>query len=319
MIGTITRSLPDYSTRDLVKSHLDAGWRWSIRLLDKHTDLISSGGILAITTCLLADKVFKEFPPIIPRLSLVLLNFSGIIWLNVQIMDLIKSCYDLKRVFDWKDWDGLVQTAAKVVVRVSNILLTGLFFGASVVGACGFPQISAALYIGMRPFALTTLVLNILTDLGDYFANKAILQIIDRIEEARSGLTMAKVSLSFLEIIGGHKVTYPEGFFANRIVRQIERRTVETFKEKLVQKISIEDVRLEAYKLFYNLKDGLVSKQAGTKANLSLTVLGYVSMGVCKAFPDTLKDMISRWTISVLYTDELIRQKFYEADLAERI
>ena len=48
---------------------------------------------------------------------------------------------------------------------------------------------------------------------------------------------------------------------------------------------------------------------------MSLSVLGYVSMGVCKMFPDSLIEMGMRWSMSVLYTDDLIRLKINQMDL----
>ena len=76
---------------------------------------------------------------------------------------------------------------------------------------------------------------------------------------------------------------------------------------------------IDALKLFYGIKDGMQNTQAATKANLILTSLGYISMGICRAFPDTLIEMFTRWSMSVLYTDKFIYEKFFQADLAERI
>lgn len=301
-----------------IQSHV---WHWTIRLLNKHTDLISSVGILAITTCLLAAKIFKNIPVFLPRLARIVFDFGGIIWLNVQVRDLFKSCSDFKRACQTREFIPLVETAAKVFLKTTNILLTCVIFATSVVAAIGFPQMTLALKLALRPLSLTALAISIAVDIRDYFANQSLLKELSALEQGiHSHRTITKVMVYFLENITKSKskriiAHWPEERrLADRLVRQLDTFTIETFNE-CVGKQQVKDVRLEAFKLYFALKDSMQNKQAGTKANLSLTALGYISMGICRAFPDSLLEMSTRWGMSVLYTDDLIRQKLFQSDL----
>lgn len=303
----------------------DVSYRWFVRILNKHTDLISSCGILAITTCLLAGKIFQSMPKILPRIAKVVFDFGGIIWLNVQVRDLLKSGRDLSRSCHHSEWQAAVEVAAKVFVKGVNIILTSAFFCGSFVAACGFPQTMLALALAVRPLGLACLGLNILTDVRDYFVNETVLERLSLIEDGDPrGVTVAKVMTCFLEIVVQHKATrdisgpwVEEKRLARVLVRQLDTQTLETFREMLAKEREKENPRLDAIKLFYSVKDGMRSKQAGTKANISLILLGYLSMGLCRAFPESLIEMGTRWGMSVLYTDELIRQKLFQKDLQD--
>jgi hypothetical protein len=252
-------------------------WRWGIRVLNKHTDLISSGGILAITTCLLAAKVFKSIPSMLPRLALVVFNFGGIIWLNVQVRDFVKSCRDFSMVVADREWNVLAETAVKVFVKGVNILLTCGIFAASVVAAIGFPQSTAVMYVAMRPVALANLALTIGGDIRDYFVNEALLKDLKDAENSlQASSIIAKTMLCFLEIIGQQKEKKmqvemnKEKRLAGALIRQLDLFTLETFRESLSQKKDRQHARMEACKLFYAVQDSVHNKQASTKANLSL-------------------------------------------------
>lgn len=274
-------------------------WKFCVRVLNKHTDLVSSVGILAMTTCLFASKIFSQIPLFIPRLSLVVLNFGGIIWLNVQAKDFIKSVRDLSLAFWIQDYPGMLLTALKVMTKGINILLTCGMFAAATVAFCGFPHITAMMYLTMRPFAIFSLATGIASDIIDYFANKCFLK---KIEENRD-------MHSFLELIAGKK---RETKFAVQIVRQIDTQVLETFQETLEKDPSPE-------KVFQAVKDSVQNKQTAVESNLFLITLGYISMGICRIFPDTLIETGTRWGMSLLYTDELIRQKLFQYDLSNQL
>ncbi len=298
------------------------------RVLDKHTDVISNLGILAITTCLLASKIFEQTPKILPRLAMMVYNYAGIIWLNVQARDLLKSVKDLSRAFQLFDKPSMLETAAKVFVKTSNILLTCVIFAGSVLSAFVFPEASLIIALSIRSFSLSCLCINVLSVIGDYFANETLLRKLDKIEADPNGsLLIGKIMVCFLEIVKNtetpSKVSSEwtkEWKLADRLVRQLGHYTIETFQESLQQDRKEKVPLVDALKLFYGIKDGMQSSQAATKAHLILTALGYVSMGICRAFPDTLIDMLARWSMSVLNTDEFtIKPKLFQADLAENI
>lgn len=318
--------IPDFSCRPIdewVRDKINV----AKRILDKHTDVISSMGILAITTCLLASKIFDQTPKFLPRMAMLVYHYAGIIWLNVQVRDLVKSVKDASRAVQFFDVPAMVETAAKVFVKGSNIILTCVIFAGSVVSAFVFPQASLAIALSIRSFSLSCLCINVASDIRDYFANEALLKRLEKIEASADGtLLIGKVMVCFLEIVkdirSPSKVSgewKEEWALADRLVRQLDSYTVETFRESLQKDRKEKNPLVDVLKLFYGVKDGLLSTQAYTKANLSLTTLGYISMGICRAFPESLVEMLARWSMSVLYTDEFIQRKFFQADLAERI
>ena len=326
---SITHSLfevPDFSCRPIDEWAKD---KISVvkRILDKHTDVISSMGILAITTGLLASKIFEQTPKFLPRLAMLVYNYAGIIWLNVQVRDLVKSVKDASRTIQSFDIPAMVETAAKVFVKGSNIILTCVIFAGSVASALVFPQASLAIALSIRSFSLSCLCINVVSDIRDYFANEDLLKRLEQIESSPEGsVLIGKVMVCFLEIVKDLKspskvsVEWKEEWaLADKLVRQLDSYTVETFRESLQKDRKEKNPLVDALKLFYGVKDGLLSTQAYTKANLSLTSLGYISMGICRAFPDSLIEMLARWSMSVLYTDEFIQRKFFQSDLAERI
>jgi hypothetical protein len=306
-----------------VKQKAAVGWHWCVKVLDKHTDLISSVGILAITTCLFAAKIYSSIPSIIPRLSRFVLNFGGIIWLNVEVRDFRKSCRDFYLATGIRDLQGLVVTAAKVFVKASDILLTCGMFLASAVALGGFPQMTAGMYLAMRPIAIVSLGMRIATEVYDYFANEKLLQMLRRISQLSHQYSLRQgIMRCFFECLYLSRKTDILSLFPKKVkklsvklLRQLDLATLETFRENLSKNIR-EDPYRKNLKLFYSLKESMQNKQAMTQANLSLIALGYFSMGICRIFPDTLLEMGFRWGMSVLYTDELLRQKFFQADLA---
>lgn len=301
-----------------------------MKVLDKHTDVISNLGILATTTCLLAAKIFEHTPKILPRVANFIYNYGVIIWLNVQIRDFLKSTNDFFRTFTLSGLGGMVgivETAAKVFVKGTNIILTCAMFTGAVISAIAIPEAYLAVALSIRTFSLTSLFINILSDVRDYFANEDLLRRLELMETNPNGsVLIGKVMVCFLEIVKNvetpSKVSSEwreEWKLADRLVRQLDNYTFETFKESLKVYRKEKNSLVDALKLFYGVIDGMKANQAYTKANLTLSALGYLSMGICKAFPDSLIEMSTRWTMSVLYTDEFIQRKFFQSDLAARI
>lgn len=299
----------------IIKAHVEGITNTVSRILNKHTDIVSSGGILVITTCLLAAKIFNNIPEILPKAALVVYNFGGIIWLNVQIRELMKSLRDFGRAFQIGCKLSLIETAVRVWIKGINILLTCTLFSASIVAACGFSQAALGMQLALRALSLGTLALSAAFDVYDYFINAYLLRCIEEAEVQKGGRTLEKIAICFLKVAVEKKMDmlkiWPKEYtLADRIVRQLDNSIIETFEESNL-------THSKAIRVFYSVKDSLQSKQAFTKDNISLTVLGYISRGICRAFPDSIAEMATRWSMSVLYTDELIRQKFFEADLSE--
>jgi hypothetical protein len=294
-------------------------WRWACHVLNKHTDLISSVGILTLTTCLLAAKIFPKIPPIWPRLSLVILNFGGIIWLNVQVRDFIKNVRDLSFAAQMRELSGVLLTAVKVLVRGIDILLTCGLFTASVVASCGYPHTTLLMYASMRPFAILSLAMGVMTEICNYFINERLLAKIEK--KALEG-RLKQVMQCFVDRVLCQKqdrqaIPHLDQLLAVHIIRQLDMSTLEIFQERL--KISSREDDEESVNIFHAMKTSIQNKQAATEASLFLTALGYVSMGICKIFPGSLAEIGLRWGMSVLYTDELIKQKLFQSDLAQKM
>jgi hypothetical protein len=272
----------------------------TICFLDKNTDLLSSAGIFAITTCLLAAKIFKNMPPLLSRIAKVVYDFGGIIWLNIQIKDFIKSCKDLNRVASCKQWNVLVPVAAKVFVKGINILMTIAIFSGSVIAACGYPQLMMAMLLSTRTVNLSAFFTGIGTDIYDYYKNNSLIQELKNVDDNEAPLVVKHFHATITaQQIDTDRSSKPYRI-AQSLVRQLDMHTIEMYKEIGAEKITKE-----------KLQPAIVSKNTGTKANLGLITLGYATMGISKAYPNTLADMSVRWGMSALYTGELVRQKVF--------
>lgn len=170
----------------------------------------------------------------------------------------------------------------------------------------------------------------------DYFVDNALLRQLAALEsgddDRLASQHIAKVMKCFLEVLvlpvaeqqaldkqPAEDTFIAERRLARKIVRQLDMWTVQTFRDSLKDKTKLHNARAEAIKLFYSVKDSMMNGQAAIEANLSLMALGYGAMAISRAWPDTVADMSARWVMSVLYTDELVRQKIFQWDLAKAI
>jgi hypothetical protein len=286
------------------------------RVWKRYTDVISSLGILALTTCQLAAKIFAQTPKILPSLANFIYNYCGVIWLNVMVDDFVKYCRDLSRDVQARDFSAILETAAKVVVSSMNIILTCGNFLAAIVTTAGFPHLSMAYYLAMRPFGLMSLAINVTTDLYDYRANQKMIRQLDRMEDEG---TVIKVMSCFKEIIVEPSKRKPrdESFReAEKIIRRLKPYVIYGFEERFKKGDNTEKMTQEvARKLFDDVRMGLKATQISTKSNIGLTGLGYFAMGISRAFPQTIADIGSRWSMSLLYSVKLIWEKYKQSQI----
>lgn len=321
--------------RESMKQGYLAGKRWCVYVFNHHTDLISNLGVLAATTMFLASKVFPNAPAFLPQIAIIILNRGVIIWVNEQVRDLYKSCRDFRLVTSGQ-WEALSTTAVKVSVKAVDLFLTCAMFAASCAIFFGLTGISTYIYTTMRPLALGSLVCGLSTKCYDYYVDKSVLKYLDQIDASQdtqqASQKIAKLMKCVLEVLvlpleeqqaldtaQEERSFVEERSLARKIVRQFDLWTVQTFQDSLKEKKTLNNARMEAIKLFYSVKDSIVNRQAAIEANLSLMGLGYVAMAVSRAWPDTVADMSARWVMSVLYTDELVRQKLFQWDLAKTL
>lgn len=294
--------------------------QWCVKVLDKHTDLISSFSILALNACILGSKIFKSIPFFLPRLSSVILNVGGVIWLNIQMRDCLKSCQDFKNAISIRDYSGMLFTASKVAVKASDILLISGLFVAALIALVNFPAVTLTMYAIMRPIALTSLVAKIALDISDYFINKRLLQRLDVLQRCENKEKITAIMQSFIDHLKkeNHKNEVPlqEKKLAIYLIRQLKSSTLEikfqeqaSFQLKHLNSSNTLDEKY-AMELFSKVKQSMEDKQTMTKANLGLTALGYAIMGVNRIYPDTLLQSSLTFFISFLYTIKLIKQKW---------
>ncbi|ADI37632.1 hypothetical protein [Waddlia chondrophila] len=304
------QSDPIFKSRSFLSKHR----KWCVRVYRHHSDLIASLGIFTLNTILLASKIFKEIPHLIHRSCYTALSFSGMIWMNIQIRDLIKNSDDLYHNLKAKDWEGIIFTAAKVAVKSLNILLTGALLTASIFSLFAFPEIAFAMYAAMRPFSLFSLGTGILTEVYDYKKNSSLCARIKKVSEKQ------EVMHHFLKRLYHEKDLAQESsnkLLARHVFKQLDHYVMESMRKNLANKYGCETAdhlmnkldENDLNALFQSLKRGLKQKQQYIQANLGLITAGYISMGICKMWPDSLIQSSVTWIMSLLYTSKMIWQK----------
>jgi hypothetical protein len=271
----------------------------------KHSDALSSLSILALNTSILASRIFQSLPRIIERSANTLLNFVGVVWLNMQLRNFAKKGMDCLFAAQARDWKGLIFCAAKVTVTSLSILLTCGTFIASIVALSGVPELALAMYLLMRPFSLFSLILGIIVDITDYKINDRLNGKITIILNSHSRDNKIRTIMSNFLTLLSEKNESSIDKLALHIFRQQEHYTLEKMRELVGQEQSQEDLK----KLFLSLKQTLENKQLFTKANFGLIALGYLSMGICRLYPETLIQSLVLWSMSLLYTGKLLYQK----------
>jgi len=175
-----------------------------------------------------------------------------------------------------------------------------------------------AMYTVMRPFSLFSLGTGILTEIYDYKKNNSLC---GRIKvAARKPEKVEKVMRHFLKRLYHEKDRTEESSekrLARHTFKQLDHYVMETLRENLGKKYDVDTVdqlmgvmnQSDLNALIHKLRTGLKQKRKYTQANLGLIVLGYLSMGICKMWPDSLIQCSVTWTMSLLYTSKMIWQK----------
>lgn len=139
--------------------------------------LVASYRTLICNTCILAERVFKSFPPKLAYLSRTTLSYTGVLALYEYNLpgEVWKSASDGFRFASHKKKLGVLLTAIKVYFKSVDILL--ILGGATVaLGAlAGFPQGISVFYLFMRPYTLSSLTLSAISLIADYTINKKLL------------------------------------------------------------------------------------------------------------------------------------------------
>jgi len=283
---------------------------WLDRLWKKETALISSSGILLLTTCQLAAKIFEKTPDIIPKMANFIHNYCGIIWIRDILRNFIKCTRDLKADIKAKDWTGLIETCAKVFVQALNLLLVCGNFLAAAIASCGFAPFSMAYYLAVRPIGLLSLYIEVLTEINNYRCNTKMIEEVNLVLIENNQSVVLKTMQCFQEIITqSPKISLleenkPQRRLAERCIRCLKSWNIVGFEEKFKGK-SILDSYNKAELLFKEVQEALINSQISTQTNLGLTVAGYMAMDISRSFPQTIYDIKYKFLMSLLWTAKL--------------
>ena len=283
--------------------------RWCVDTYYQHSDLLFNLSTLTLNTAVLASKIFQSIPRIVERSANTLLSFTGVIWLNIQIRDLIKKGEDCLYAAQAKDWKGLAFSAAKVTVASLNILLTCGTFGASLVALSGLPTLALSMYLLMRPYALFSLVLEIATKVADHEIDGLLshkMSIVLNLSNCDDKIQ--KIMVDFFSLLQKEKKKRIDPL-ALHIFRQQEHSSLEQIRTQFGPKPSQEQLK----NLFLSLKKNLENNQFFTKVNFGLIAYGYVCIGICRLYPQTLIQSLSVWSVSILYTGKLLYKKYLDS------
>lgn len=296
------------------------------KLYRNNSDLISSLNNVFLNTVLLTSKLIKATPPIIPRVAFTLLSFSGMISINMQARNWSKHMLDWRFALRFRNYPAMAITAVKVCIKGSNILLTSALFAGSIISLVGFPQITLVMFKALQPIALVSLIGSVSGEVVDFITSKRLLSRLHKLpSQTGADVKIQQVAQNFLFFayqspyrkmdarIQINEKWKSEQRLALDIVRQMEGFTLERFKDGLAVKSIGRYSTLtpaESLHVFQSIEKALRQSHTFKKANIGLTALGYVSMGICRLFPQSIVQYGLTLTMSLFYTGKMICEKY---------
>lgn len=276
---------------------------------EEHSDLISSFGYLALDTAIFAAKLFKQFPQVIGRASSVALNYMGVVELNFQWDAFWKNHQDSAWAYRAGEKTGFFISALKTSLKGIDIILCCGLFAASIFTLFGYASAALTIYKMLRPVGVITYFPFIGLIISDYFVNKSLVNRMKAIKEAPDKI---KRVVDQILINGGNRSE--EKTLGLLVVRQLDHNVFKTLETKLK-----ENKVLDYQEMWSSLTNGIEKKLEFTKKNMGLTVLGYLFLGLCRAYPDTLLQSGLQWFICLLYTSKSVEEKYDQEKLRDRI
>lgn len=322
MIHTATLSAPTPLIQP--KNSLKIFFQRCVEVYHKHSDLISSLGLYALNLTIFVSKIIQAIPKIIPKLAYTALSFVGVIYLNQIVQDLIKKGRDFIFACANGNWKEILFTASKVAVKALNLLLMGVSLVASVFLLFGNPITAFFLWALTRPFSIGSLVLDILSQVTDFFENRVLVRSFEQINEGGDREERIKrVVANFICHLNGSSnkngdFSY-EKVLAREVFFQLNYFTISTFQSKFKEKNQEDLGHDEIIRLFNGVATSIQISNDYIKGNLGLHILGYISLAIYKLFPMSLIQSITTLLISGLYTSKTLRQKIDTDRLAHQI
>jgi len=295
---------------------------------------------LALTACVFASKVFSSMPKVLPRLSLSMLNYVGIIYIDSQIMHLCKSIRDIKLAASHGDTSGIFMLSLKIYVKAADVFLTVANFGFSLVALGGFPQVTVIANLALRPISIVGWLLGSLNSTIDYYRNIFMLERFQGLKALEPSDYQNSVTLivnNILQIIepeGEARLAFrPEDTRTHRsedlqllallTVRQLEESSLREFSDNLLRNLNEDPNFLMDWeknlRYFKGMKRRIKEKNHQMMRTTVITGLGWVSLVVGKFYPDSLSDWGLRFSISLLYTAKMAWKKYTLSQLATDI
>jgi len=304
----MTLPVCEATSLDIVGPERHAAGLWKTRII-RHSDLGGSCAILALNICVLASKIFASLPQVVGRSALVALNYVGLVGLNVQVRCLVKTFSDVFWASDAHDFGAMGITIGKVVNEVSNILLILGNVVAAVASLANRRIVALTLYRVMAPWGLIATFLVVGLDIGRYYFHRALSNRLRVLGELNDADERIRTLCSLLAKKHVNATSSYDQRLAATVVLSLD---VETWS-KLQTEIGKVHQKEQRQRLYRAITDYCRDQEKLASADLGLKGFGYFSMGVCRAFPDSLVQSGLCTAISLLYTSKLAVQKWCEA------
>lgn len=280
-------------------------WRGrAYRLYHKHSDLVSQYSRLFLNSIILAGKLPTGIPLALPRAAFAWMSYTGITYTNIMVRGVCKTANDFKYAFKASDWKAAAYTLVRTAVKVTDIVMMFIMFGASLVTLAGFPATSLAIYASMRPISMASLALVISDEIIDFLDTKDIL---DTCGEDEPPQRMEHFEAYALDqpldaaALGDER--------ARSMVRVLEEHALGVFQDH-PQKIK---------HCYHEVRKAVDQKHRTTIENIYARIFGYFSLAVCRYYPDSLIQATLTWGISLYYTEKMVREKLRNVKRERRL
>ncbi len=275
------------------------------------SDTVNQFTNFTLSTTLLLSEIFQKIPKVVPRTARTLLTYTGILTLHYQTKELNKNCRDLKLAWEAKELSAIALTGAKVAVKASDIFLTIGSFAFACVSLAGNPALTLSYYTFVRPLATGAWGMLIAFDVIDH---KLISSLLEKLKKIDSSEDQEQISTYFKWIL--HNETKQPSLIKQdnqKIARDLAQQ-YDLYRLAEIEKALKEDPTQDFFAL---LIANMEKRQTIKTADLALKIFGYISLGINSAYPETLIQASTYWSMSALFTTLHIYNKFYKSPLPE--
>lgn len=299
--------------------------RPAINFYHEHSDLIKNVETTILTTSVLVGKIWKSIPQTIPLVSLIVLRYTGILFIGAQVQHCQKSFYDLKLAIQYRDFPGIVLVASKVAVKVATLFLTIAAFTTPLLGLFFSSALALSCATLLRPLSRSSWLLGCINEMCDYFSNHSLKKELDALKiKNDSAVRIHNVVINFMAILNKDKIDIraPESLLALKIARQCTGSSLKLFRSSAFSTKYKKNCYLneeEERHYFSELRKTLNQKNHHTEAGTALSSLGYLCMHVSKLYPDGPVEWGLRWSMSMLYCMKTVEKKIFQYLQRKRI